>query len=327
MYKRCLITPELRPHVKGYKVNKLIPQDNCLTNTSKNEYLSAATILIISSKEDGTASYFENYIKDNDYPVETLFIEDVLAIGEFIRNLQISSNQDKYPSIYYRGGGSNCEKYNEVLDVMHDLLTFYPGTIVNRPSRLSLNLSKPLQMAAVAKKSDKNVKPIPTFLSNLHLHTLGFSSDKTIIKSASSIRSIVVNLSDRRLYKDMGDLACPVHLQPKIQGINIRAHVCGDAVYAMHINAEEDILDYRYETKLCMRKEELPQNIAAWCIQAARNEGLDFAGIDLIYEKTTNSYWFLEVNPTPGYHFFEQYLVDSGENAVISEWLLQTLIS
>ncbi len=324
MSKRCLITSELRPYVKGYKVKKYTSTSDCLIQDRKKEYFSSARILIISSKDDGTASYFESYIKTNGIAVETIFVEDVYAISGFIHNLQSSSN-NKYPSIYYRGGGSSCEKYNDVLNVLHDLLNFYPGIIINRPSRLSQNFSKPLQMTTIAKISTNNIKSIPTILSNC-LSNLPLSLNETIIKSISSIRSIVVNLTDQRIANHIKDLACPVHLQPEIKGINIRVHVCGDKVYAMSINAE-GVLDYRYGDCLSMVKTKLPSHVAKWCVEVAKNEGLEFAGIDLIYEKITNSYWVLEINPTPGYHFFEQYLIDLGEKPEISEWLLQKLIN
>ncbi|MCJ1218867.1 hypothetical protein MMB75_09385 [Paenibacillus sp. P2(2022)] len=118
---------------------------------------------------------------------------------------------------------------------------------------------------------------------------------------------------------------CPIQLQPKLQGACIRAHVCGEEVYAVRIDG--DGVDYRYGEKLSMTKFELPQDVATWCIQAARREGVEFAGIDFIYEEAAHLFRCLEINPTPGYHSFEQHLIDAGGVPVISRWLLQRLLS
>ncbi|WMS85385.1 hypothetical protein RE438_31465 (plasmid) [Bacillus wiedmannii] len=206
---------------------------------------------------------------------------------------------------------------------MHDVLSFYPGVVINRPSRLSLNCSKPLQMTAIAGSSTQSVKSIPTFLSNIRNKMKIFPSDGTIVKSISSVRSEVVPLTDTRLLHG-DELSCPIQMQPKLLGVCIRAHVCGEAVYAVRIDG--DAIDYRYGEKMIITKFELPQDVISWCIQSARRDGLEFAGIDFIYEEAACVFWCLEINPSPGYHSFEKRLVDSGGDPIISKWLLQQLL-
>lgn len=49
-----------------------------------------------------------------------------------------------------------------------------------------------------------------------------------IVKSNSGVRLEGLDLTSQRLQHKRGSLDYPVHLQPKLQGINIRAHVCGE---------------------------------------------------------------------------------------------------
>jgi len=56
---------------------------------------------------------------------------------------------------------------------------------------------------------------------------------------------------------------------------------------------------------------------------AAAREGIVFAGIDLLFDGET--YYCLEINPNPGYHVFEERLVEGGHAPVISEDLFRHL--
>ena len=324
MQRKSFITSELRPHVHGSKVNGRSSSINNRENITPKEQKSP-TIIIIASEDDPTAAYFKNFIQQNGYSVDFMCIEDPDCISKFTWSTQIVSDQGIYPGTYLRGATTTSVKLNGILEVMYDLLSFYPGVVINRPSRLSLNCSKPLQMVAITGTSSQTVRSIPTFLSNQCTRMETTSADETIVKSISYVRSEVVTLTDKRLLHGEGDLNCPIQLQPKIQGACIRAHVCGDAVYAVRIDG--DGVDYRYGEKLSMTKIELPQDVATWCIQAARREGLEFAGIDFIYEEAVPMFRCLEINPTPGYHTFEQHLINSSGLPVISRWLLQRLLS
>ncbi|MDZ5608643.1 hypothetical protein U2I54_16565 [Bacillus pseudomycoides] len=323
MQRRCFITSELRPYVMGTKVTRKTSPIYNEENFIKKEHVSPA-ITIIASEEDGTASYFKKFVQQNGYSVDLMCVEDPSFIDKFTWSTQVDSYQGNYPGIYFRGVASEDAMLNEILAVLDDVLTFYPGVVINRPSRLSLNSSKPLQMSAIAESSSMKVKSIPTFLSNVLTNIRTSHLDDTIVKSISSVRSEVVTLSDKRLLCGEDFLSCPIQMQPKVNGVCIRAHVCGEAVYAVCIDG--DGVDYRYGEKLSLTQVKLPQDVELWCVQTARREGLEFAGIDFIYKETSDLYWCLEINPCPGYSFFEQHLVDSGGFPVISTWLLRELL-
>ncbi|MCE5173613.1 hypothetical protein LQV63_30760 [Paenibacillus profundus] len=323
MQRKCFILPALRPHVQGTQVNlrPSLMHDEGYGRDIQIEQGSPA-ILIIASEEDRTALYFKKFVERNNCSVSLVSIEDSSLVSNFTWSDQDISRQGHFPGIYFRGASTRCAKLNRVLEIMQDVLAFYPGIIINRPSRHSLNYSKPLQMTAISRSIHQTVKPIPTFLSNVPAKIA--SSNETIVKSISSIRSEVVALTDARLLHGAGALHCPIQLQPMLQGSCIRAHVCGDTVHAAKIDG--DAIDYRYGEQIKMTRYELPQDVAAWCIQAARREGLEFAGIDFIYDEAAQLFSCLEINPSPGYHFYEKRLVDSGEAPSISQWLLQRLL-
>ncbi|MBA4535529.1 hypothetical protein [Brevibacillus halotolerans] len=324
MQKQCFITSELRPDVIGAKVKRREWPISGKDNINKKENI-LPEILIIAPEVDNVASYFQNFVRQNGYSVETIYLEDRVLINEFICNLQIDSQQRDYPGIYYRSGEIDDSNGNDIMAVIDDLLTFYPGVVINRPSRIFLNYSKPLQMTAIANSRSPVIKAIPTHLTNIWTEFRKIPAKDTIVKSISDMRSEVVDLNDPRLQHNGYSLDCPVQFQPKLQGINIRVHVCGKAVYAVRI--ETDAVDYRYGKDLNIKWVELPQAIESWCVESAKREGLEFAGIDLLYQEMENIYWCFEINPMPGYAYYEEPLVESGKEPVISQWLLQRLLS
>ena len=104
----------------------------------------------------------------------------------------------------------------------------------------------------------------------------------------------------------------------------MRTHVCGDTVVAAKLSFDEAV-DYRYAHAVEIQPFRLPQNVTEWCVAAARRERLALAGIDLIM--TDDGEWFcFEVNPMPGYDWFEEALTQQGEPPTISELLLHRLV-
>ncbi|MCA1705235.1 MAG: hypothetical protein LC808_19055 [Actinobacteria bacterium] len=116
----------------------------------------------------------------------------------------------------------------------------------------------------------------------------------------------------------------PVQIQDFIVGTNIRVHVCGSSVFAVAIHA--DAVDYRSATVLEVVPTTLPAPAEAWCRSATNAEGLVFAGIDLIVTEREMAWYCLEVNPTPGYDYFENAVMQRGEEAVISHTILAMLL-
>ena len=131
---------------------------------------------------------------------------------------------------------------------------------------------------------------------------------RAIFKSASSVRSIVVRMTDEHLERLPLIRECPAQFQEWVPGTDIRVHVIGERVFATEITT--DATDYRYSGRTghdrTMRGIELPQEIEERCRRVAADLGLVTAGVDLRLTPTGEWYCF-EANPTPGFTFYQQY--------------------
>jgi glutathione synthase/RimK-type ligase-like ATP-grasp enzyme len=128
------------------------------------------------------------------------------------------------------------------------------------------------------------------------------ASGADIYKSVSSRRSIVSKVTAADLDRLREVEGCPTQFQQFVPGVDYRVHVLGTQVFCRRIVSNAD--DYRYGADTTIVPAELPRDIEERCILLTEALGLRFAGIDL--RETPNRQWFcFEVNPSPGYTFFE----------------------
>ena len=175
-----------------------------------------------------------------------------------------------------------------------------PAVVVNRPSAMTSNASKPFQLELI-RAAGWLVPPTLVTTSASDAHDWWDRHQRCIYKSISSQRSIVSELSpDHRLRLD--DVAwCPTQFQKRIDGVDYRVHVIDDCVYATRITSSGD--DYRYDTSTHLDWIQLPDDVSCRCIELARSLELRFAGIDL--RRTPADDWYcFEVNPSPGFTYF-----------------------
>ena len=165
-----------------------------------------------------------------------------------------------------------------VQDMMLSWSDLTPALVLNRPSHMAANNSKPYQA--------------------LWLESLGFKTPRTLIttdpeaalqfwrrygtviyKSVSGVRSIVSRVSDAHTARFDDIASCPTQFQQYIEGTEYRVHVIGETVLASEILSAAD--DYRYSAEPTkMLACELPGAIAARCRKAARAMKLSLAGLD-----------------------------------------------
>ncbi len=94
----------------------------------------------------------------------------------------------------------------------------------------------------------------------------------------------------------------PLKIQECIEGMDIRAYVIGDDVFALEIHSDK--LDFR-ETPNTFRKAiELPEEIKKNCLMMTKTLGLVMAGIDL-KRKDDSEHVFFEANPSPVFLYDE----------------------
>jgi glutathione synthase/RimK-type ligase-like ATP-grasp enzyme len=189
-------------------------------------------------------------------------------------------------------------------ELLADWLELSPGRVVNRPSAMLTNISKPFQAQLI---TEAGFLAPPTLISNDPERVRGFLArhGRIIYKSCSSVRSIVQEWRPGGPNLDrIRNL--PTQFQAFVPGVNIRVHVVGDAVIATAI--ESEATDYRYALSqgfsASMRPTVLPAEIAAKCRRLTTMLGLAFSGIDL--KRTSQDEWYcFEVNPSPGYSYFQ----------------------
>jgi hypothetical protein len=193
---------------------------------------------------------------------------------------------------------------------LHDTLTRWceigPARVVNRMAPMGSNSSKPYQAQLI---QAYGFDAPETLITNDPGPVLEFRDrhKRIIYKSTSGIRSIVQMFGDA----DVARLAelkwCPTQFQQYVGGVDVRVHVVGTQVFATRI--ESAATDYRYASAQVgkaanLAATELSDDVADKCIRLTAGLGLAFAGIDLKFAPDGRVFCF-EVNPSPGYSYFE----------------------
>jgi hypothetical protein len=176
--------------------------------------------------------------------------------------------------------------------------------VVNRPSTMTSNNSKPWQSEFIAQTGFA----VPeTLLTNDPAEAAAFrdSCGDVVYKSISGVRSRVSVLLEQDLERVAG-AACPVQFQRHVSGTDVRVHVVGNEVFACEIWSSAD--DYRYpaapEQVPRLAACSLPKDVERRCLSLARRLGLVVTGIDLRRDEH-NVWWCFEANPSPGFTYYE----------------------
>lgn len=195
-------------------------------------------------------------------------------------------------------------------NALHDTLLRWaeisPARVVNRIAPMGSNSSKPYQAQLIREYGFETPDSLITTDPQAVLR-FREQHGKIIYKSISGVRSIVQTFDE----KDLGRLAsirwCPTQFQAYVPGTDVRVHVVGQQVFATRI--ESDAVDYRYARNQVgeaaeLTATELDDDTAQRCIDLTRGLGLAFSGIDLRFTPDGRVFCF-EVNPCPGYSYFE----------------------
>lgn len=180
-----------------------------------------------------------------------------------------------------------------------------PALVVNRPSAMAHNGSKPYQVNQ-ARSLGFAVPETLLTTDPAAVHAFLAEHGDVIYKSISAVRSVVTRLRASDLDR-LGDVAsCPTQFQAYVPGTDHRVHVVGDGVYCCRIESTAD--DYRYATREATAVERRPTALPAeWadrCRALARLEGLHVAGVDL--RLTPAGEWCcFEINPSPAFTYYD----------------------
>ena len=184
----------------------------------------------------------------------------------------------------------------------------FPALVVNRPAASSSNGSKPYQQQCIARHGFRTPRTLVTTVPEQARQFYDICQERVIYKSISHQRSIVRMMA----LEDVSRLAqvshCPTQFQAYVPGTDIRVHTVGRRVFATEIIT--DAIDYRYAgregARRQMRAVELPEDVAARCLQLADGLGLVLSGIDLRRD-VQGEYYCFEVNPSPVFTFYQAH--------------------
>lgn len=182
------------------------------------------------------------------------------------------------------------------------MLNSQPGLVVNRPVASGSNASKPYQIQLFGEFGflvpHTLVTNQPEMVRDFYRRCKG----QVIYKSISYSRSIVQALSEDDFDRLDTLVNCPVQLQEKIEGTDLRVHVVGQQTFASHIEAQAT--DYRFDKEADIVAVDLPEEIAQACVLLASRLELHLAGIDL-RRTPSGQYYCFEVNPSPAFTWYE----------------------
>jgi glutathione synthase/RimK-type ligase-like ATP-grasp enzyme len=194
--------------------------------------------------------------------------------------------------------------------------------VINRPSALLSNCTKPYQAAQIRRMGFKTPETLIT-TDKQAVEDFWEQHRRVIYKSIGGVRSIVslLNADHRNRLRDVR--WCPTQFQEYVEGLEHRVHVVGHEVFCCEVRS--DATDYRYAERqgasVEMQPASLPEECADRCRRLTESLGLFMAGIDL--RRTPDGAWYcFEVNPSPGFTFF-----DCDPDAPIADAVVRLMLS
>jgi hypothetical protein len=198
-------------------------------------------------------------------------------------------------------------------------LDHVPGPVANRSGAWADNGSKPLHEARLARAGFA----VPASLTSSDPAALAAfaAAGPTVVKALSGVRANARAVAAEEFSPEVGFTSArgPVHLQRRVGGADVRAHVCGGEVHALRITprpeaaaaraaAGRPVLDYREldAADLVFEPAPLPADLCRRLVSVTAQSGLLFAGWDLRADEASGTYWVLEANPMPGYDWYDR---------------------
>jgi glutathione synthase/RimK-type ligase-like ATP-grasp enzyme len=289
-------------------------------------------ILVAGIMADGMIELMCARLRHLDY--DYLFLDELRFPGDFqatwslcgnrvsgyIEGPNVRINLDDITGIYaryvnYRGGEKKSDvnpregemitaEYQGMLMSLFDAM---PCVVVNRVKASTSNDSKLYQQSLVSSFGFLTPRTLVTTSPDEAEAFYEACDKKVIYKSISSVRSIVKRLDDTDLPRLQSVRNCPTQFQEWIEGVDIRVHTVGDDVFATEMVSEAN--DYRYAARsgasLTAQAIDIPPHIADACVAMAKSAGLAVSGIDL-RRTPDNNYCCFEMNPSPGFLFYER---------------------
>jgi hypothetical protein len=257
------------------------------------------------------------------------------AIRGIVRIRDRTINLDRITAVYLRPYGvdqlpvlqrvgRDSPTWSHAVAIVDALLAWIeltPALVVNRPSAMASNASKPYQARLIESLGfaipETLITTDPDAVREFWAH-----HGTIVYKSISGVRSIVTRLTAAHLERLELVHYCPTQFQQYIPGNDYRVHVVGEEVFTCEITSMAD--DYRYATQYGgvakLRPYPLPREVADRCRSLARALRLNVAGVDLRHHPAGQWYCF-EVNPSPAFTYY-QHATDHPIDVAIARLLI-----
>ncbi len=280
-------------------------------------------VLVIGFLSEGTFCNFINNLREMDKTFSLVDLNDIKKAKVFdvsIENdsLHIKIDEKEYEigggSIYYRGFfkpnlNENSHltfeffsRLESCLQIISSKENFY---VFNPPLSYICNTNKFIHQKNLSKVG---FSMPPAILSN-SVSSLKKSiapNNKWINKGVSGIRTEVVSVSGFECHRLPLLKNAPSLFQKRIIGYDVRVHFIQSKYLAQKIIADK--VDYRYCKRnggtLQITEVNTPEAIKFLCIEYMRTNNTRFSGFDFKVD-SDNKWWLLEVNPMPGFEFFD----------------------
>ena len=201
-------------------------------------------------------------------------------------------------------------------DILYSWMELTPALVLNRPSDMGSNNSKPYQ-ASLIQAAGFSVPETLITTDPVAARAFWQAHGEVVYKSISGVRSIVSRLTKERGERLSEVANCPTQFQEYVPGTDYRVHVVGSEVFSCEVVSKAD--DYRYAHShgygVEILRRELPADVSERCVSLARKCGLALAGIDLRL-RPDGSWCCFEVNPSPAFTYYQQATGDRIDEAV-----------
>lgn len=194
----------------------------------------------------------------------------------------------------------------EAEDMLTSWADLMGGIVVNRPSAMATNGSKPYQCALIERCGLAVPRTLVTTDPD-EVDRFRRECGTLVYKSISGVRSIVSRLTPEH-FSRLGDIAnCPTQFQEFVEGTDFRVHVVDKQVLTCRIVSTAD--DYRYASRagidVLIEEADLPDDVAQACITVTQELGLRVSGVDLRL-RPDGRWCCFEVNPSPAFGYFQR---------------------
>ncbi len=306
--------------------------------------MTSDVVVLWGLRNDGPLDRVYRHLQLAEVPVLVVDQQDVFGctldlavadrVGGMLRTPHFSLDIDRVGALYVRpydlrqsGILDDCDPAGEESrqaarfeESMYAWAEIAACRVISRPSAAGSNNSKPYQMALIRQCGFR----VPdTILTTDPRQARDYFRDRkrVIYKSISSQRSIVAELTDQDDHRFDDVKWCPTQFQEYVEGVDHRVHVLGERLFVSRIRS--DSADYRYDGDTRIETVELPDDVADKCLALSKSLGLAFSGIDLRLSPD-GSWTCFEVNPSPGYTYFEN-AEQQPISAALAKYLAQSL--